>query len=92
MITGGIKLLSRHRLTFSHFNEQKFRHNFNDMVNPMCTCGLEPETALHYLLHCNLCSTHRLELLDNVSVLNPSLKITLLNFLVSKYIDQKIQL
>ena len=50
----GIKLLNRLRLHFSHLNEHKFRHNFRDTIDPMCSCGLEPETALHYLLRCNL--------------------------------------
>ena len=54
--TNGIKLLTRLRLNFSHLNEHKFRHNFNDMVDPMCTCGLEPETTLHYLLRCSIYS------------------------------------
>ena len=44
------------------------------MVDPMFTCGLELETTLNYLLHCNLYSTQRLELLKNVCILNPSLK------------------
>ena len=57
--TNGIKLLSRLRLNFSHLNKHKFWHNFNDMVYPMCTCRLEPETTLHYLLHCSLFSTQR---------------------------------
>ena len=69
--TNGIKLLSRQRLYFSHLNEHKFRHNFNDLLDPMCTCGLEPETTCHYLLHQNLRSNHRLELLNNVCTLNP---------------------
>ena len=43
-------------------------------VDPMCTCGLEPETTIHYLLHWNLYSIQRLELLSNVCFLNPSLK------------------
>ena len=50
----GIKLLNRLRLHFSHLNEHKFRHNFRDTIDPMCSCGLEPETALHYLLRCSL--------------------------------------
>ena len=33
--TNGIKLLSRLRLNLSHLNEHKFRHNFNDKVDPM---------------------------------------------------------
>ena len=32
----GIKLLTRLRLNFSHLNEHKFRHNFNDTINPTC--------------------------------------------------------
>ena len=72
--TNGIKLLTRLRLNFSHLNEHKFRHNFNDMVDPMCTCDLEPETTLHYLLRCSIYSAQRQELLHNVCVLNPSLK------------------
>ena len=69
-----MKLLSHLRLNFSHLNGHKLRHNFNDTVDPMCTCGLEPETTLHYLLRCNLYSAQRQELLNNVCVLNPSLK------------------
>ena len=72
--TNGIKLLSRLRLNFSHLNKHKCRHNFNDRVDPMCTCGLEPETTLHYLLRCSLFSTQRLELLNNVFILMPSIK------------------
>ena len=30
----GIKLLHRLRLGFSHLRENKFRHNFEDIVNP----------------------------------------------------------
>ena len=40
----------------------------------MYACGLEPETALHYLLRCNLYSTQKLELLNSVYILDPSLK------------------
>jgi len=39
----GVKLLSRLRLNFSHLNEHKFRHGFNDIINPMCACGNEIE-------------------------------------------------
>ena len=40
----------------------------------MCSCGLEPETTLHYLLHCNLYSDVRTELLNDICFLNPTLK------------------
>ena len=62
----GIKLLTRLRLNFSHLNEHKFRHNFNDMINPMCNCGAAIETTIHYLFRCRLYSFQRVELLDGV--------------------------
>ena len=34
----GIKYLTRLRLGLSHLNEHKFRHNFQDYVNPLCFC------------------------------------------------------
>ena len=40
----GIKLLTRLRLKFSHLDGHKFRHNIEDVVNPTCNCGSEPET------------------------------------------------
>ena len=40
----------------------------------MCSCGLEPETTLHYLLRCNLYSDLRTELLNDVFTLNLTLK------------------
>ena len=61
-------------MNFSHLNEHKFRHNFNDTINPMCSCGKEPETTLHYLLRCDFYSIYRLELLNDICALNHSLK------------------
>ena len=40
----------------------------------MCSCGLEPETTLDYLLRCNLYSDIRTKLLNDIGVLNPTLK------------------
>ena len=34
-----IKLLSRLRVGFRHLKKQKFRHNFEDSINPSCSCG-----------------------------------------------------
>ena len=42
----GIRLLVRLRLGLSHLKEHRFRHNFADFVNPLCSCRIEPETAL----------------------------------------------
>ena len=43
----GIKLLTRLRLGFSHLSEHKFRHNFADSLNLLCSCSLETESTRH---------------------------------------------
>ena len=57
--TIGIKLITRLHLGFSHLREQKFKHNFQDMLNPLCSCSIEVEFTYHYFLRChfNRCFT-----------------------------------
>ena len=54
----GLIFLTRLRLGLSHFNEHRFRHNFQDCLNPSCSCSLEIEDTSHYLLHCHHFSHH----------------------------------
>ena len=61
-----IKYLTRLRLGLSHLNEHKFRHNFQDCLNPLCSCSLEVETTNHYFLHCHYYNDIRKTLLDTV--------------------------
>ena len=62
-----IKLLSRLRLGLSHLREHKFKHSFQDSLNPFCSCGKgEVETSSHYLLHCSNYSEERLALLNTI--------------------------
>ena len=46
----GIKLLHRLQLSFSHLREHKFRHNFADTVNPLCSCYLETESTEYCII------------------------------------------
>ena len=39
----GIKLLTRLTLELSHLREHKFQHNFEDTLNPLCSCRLRPK-------------------------------------------------
>ena len=48
----GTKLLTRLRSGLSHLREHKFRHNFEDTLNPLCSCSIEAETTLHFFLRC----------------------------------------
>ena len=56
---------------FTHLNEHKFRHGFNDTVNPMCPCGADAENTEHFHLHCHCFSTQRSELFDYLYRLDP---------------------
>ena len=48
----GIKLLTRLHLGLSHLHEHKFRHCFQDTLNPLCKCGKDIESTMHFFLHC----------------------------------------
>ena len=63
----GIKLVTRLRLGLSHLREHKFKHSFQDTLNPFCSCGLDIETTSHYFLHCPLFHAERSTLLNNVN-------------------------
>ena len=62
----GLKFLTRLRLGLSHLNAHRFRHNFQDSLNPLCSCSLETEDTSHYLLHCHHFSNHRAHLMNSV--------------------------
>ena len=63
-----IKLLTRLRLGLSHLRKHKFKHNFQDCLNPLCFCGNEMENSTHYLLHCPTFTNERLTLLNEISI------------------------
>ena len=46
----GLKLLTRLRVGFSHLREHKFKHNFQDTLNPLCPCSLEAEDTYHFFM------------------------------------------
>ena len=87
----GVKLLVRLRLGFSHLREHKFRHNFHDTLNPLCSCSLEPETTSNYLLCCHNFYSTRLALMNDLNLIDPTIfqlnKTALTNILL--YGDSK---
>ena len=91
----GIRFLTRLRLGLSHVNEHKFRHNFADCVNPLCSCSIKPETTLYFFLHCrNLLNIRRklfdkIKLLETFSQLNDKNLLTVLLF-GSKIYNEKV--
>ena len=71
--TLGLKLLTRVRVGFSHLKEHKFKHNFQDSVDPLCSCGNDIESIVHFVLHCPNFATQRQTLLNKVKSINSSI-------------------
>ena len=44
-------MITRVCLGFSHLRGHKFKHNFKDTSNPLCSCSIEAECTSHYFLH-----------------------------------------
>ena len=55
----GIKYITQIQLGPSHLREHKFKHSFQDTLNPICNCGNYVEPAIHFFLHCPLYSNER---------------------------------
>ena len=62
----GIKLLTRLCVGLSHLREHKCRHNFQDTINPLCTCSLEIESTPHFFLRCQNFITPRINLMNEL--------------------------
>ena len=48
----GIKPLKRLRQGLSHLHEHKFRHCFQNTLNPLCECDKDVESTMHFLIYC----------------------------------------
>ena len=64
----GIKFLTRLRLGLSHLREHKFKHSFQDSLNPLCMnpYGFDVEPTSHFLLHCPIYNNERSSLLSTI--------------------------
>ena len=66
----GIRLLTRLRLGLSHLRKRKFKHSFQDCLNPLCFCSNEIETSAHYLLPYPTYTKERMTLLNKIKSIN----------------------
>ena len=48
----GVRLTTPLRLGLSYLHEYKFNHNFQNYINPLCSCGVDIESTSHFILHC----------------------------------------
>ena len=62
----GIKYITHIRLGLSHLREHKFKHRFNDTINPICNCVNDVESAIHFFLNCLLYSNERRTFLSSL--------------------------
>ena len=64
-------LLQDLRLGLSHLRKHKFKHSFQDTLNPLCNCDIESIT--HFFLHCPFFVTERRTLLSTICSLDSKL-------------------
>ena len=75
----GLALLTQLRVGLSNLNLHMFRHNFRDLLSPMCPVNDGPEDTEHYLLLCHSFDEQRRDLLASVlPVLHSSLSINVM--------------
>ena len=55
---------------FSHLRERKFKHNFQDTLNPLCPCSLEAEGKYHFFMHYQIFPNQRNVLFDQLNACN----------------------
>ena len=53
--------------------EHKFKQNFQDSVDPLCSCGNDIESTVHFFLHCPNFTTQRQTLLNKLKSINASI-------------------
>ena len=63
----GLKLLTRRRLGLSHLNKHRFNPNFQNCINPLCSCSHEIESTSRFLLHWHHFTNISLTLLNSIT-------------------------
>ena len=54
------------RVARSHLREHKFKHSFQDTLNPICSYGFDVEPISQYVLHCPMYNDERHTLLSTI--------------------------
>ena len=79
----GINLVTKLRLGLAHLREKKFKHNFQDTLNPLSNCGMDVESFTHLLLYCPSYINERRALISNLNRINPQISQASLQLLTS---------
>ena len=70
----GLKLIARLRLGLSQLRFHKFKHNFQDALNTICSCGTV-EPTIHYFLYCPNFLNERLTLFNKFQSIDENILI-----------------
>ena len=46
-----IRPITRLHVGMNHLREPKFNHNFQNCINPLCSCNMDIESTSHFFLH-----------------------------------------
>ena len=62
----GLAIVTQLQVGLCKLNFHEFRHNFKDVVNPLCPANDGVEDKEHFLLHCHSYEVPRSDLLNSV--------------------------
>ena len=63
----GIRLMTRLRLGLSRLHEHKFNQNFQNCINPPCSCAMDIESTSHFFIHCPVFDDKTITLLSTLN-------------------------
>ena len=88
----GICLITKLKLGLNHLRELKFKHVFQNTLNPLCSCRNDVESTEHFLLHCPQIANERRTLLSTLGNFNYSLLENTSNFLMQTLLFENMSL
>ena len=68
-----LTFFTRIRLRLSHLADYKFRYNFQDCVNPICSCGQKIGISIHFPLHVSNYHCERQTLFEKVNKIDSTI-------------------
>ena len=66
----------------SRLREHKFNHNFQNCINPLCSCAMDIESTSHFFLYCPLFKDKTITLLSTLNKIDCKLIETNESFLI----------
>ena len=66
-----------------HLCKDKFKHDFQDGLYLICSCGLDIKSTTYFLLHCRIINDERYTLLSTLSNIDSKL-LELTNYFLSQ--------